>query len=161
MTETAYSTDNPANAVHLRGPWQVVLSVEGQVLDTFDHVDATDEIDICICRGTAIPKNGGWPDTYSGDDEIELWTDLEYDEARVRWIQAQAMAAGLNAALAPATTFNTEQFTEIRNAVKEAAYARRLGENAVQALAWRTQAVLERRARAVSNAAAEAEKASA
>ena len=84
---------------HLTGPWQAVLSVQGQVIETPDRLNPTDdEIDICICRGTAIPKNGGWPDAYSGDDEIDLWSDLEYDQAVIRWQQVQAMTAGLNAA---------------------------------------------------------------
>lgn len=84
---------------HLAGPWIAVLSVQGQVIDSLAQLGPDDdEIDICICRGSATPKNGAWPDTYSGDDEIGLWSDLEYDQAVIRWEQVQAMAAGLNAA---------------------------------------------------------------
>jgi hypothetical protein len=54
-------------------------------------------------RGTAIPVSLGeglydWPAGFRGDDVIELFEDLEFDEAEIRWVQVQAMAAGLNAA---------------------------------------------------------------
>jgi hypothetical protein len=90
------------NADFLRGPWQAVLSVGGDIIP--DLSEAYDgDVDICIVRSSAIPVTAEddvweWPKRFSGDDMIELWDDIEPDEAERRWAQAQAMAAGLNAA---------------------------------------------------------------
>jgi hypothetical protein len=86
-------------ADHLRGPWEAVLSSEGCVISGLDELETSEGADISICRGSAIPVDGDWPSVFSGEDVIELWDDLEFDEAEIRWAQAQAMAAGLNAAV--------------------------------------------------------------
>ncbi len=83
---------------HLRGPWQVVLSTEGTIISGLDELETGEDADFCIVRASAIPVDGDWPRVFSGDDVIELWEDLEPDEAEIRLVQAQAMAAGLNAA---------------------------------------------------------------
>ncbi|AEV86697.1 hypothetical protein ACWT_5680 [Actinoplanes sp. SE50] len=88
---------------HLRGPWQAVLSYRGEPLPDIAALNGEDGADFSICRGTAIPVDLGgglldWPRSFSGDDVIELWEDVEYDEAKIRWVQVQAMVAGLNAA---------------------------------------------------------------
>jgi hypothetical protein len=88
---------------HLRGPWQAVLSVSGDIYADFSDLHGFEEVDISICRASACPVRGEdgiteWPRSFRGDDMIELFEDLEHDEAQIRWVQAQAMAAGLNAA---------------------------------------------------------------
>lgn len=83
---------------YLRGPWVAVLSTEGAIISGLDELETSEPADICICRGSAIPKGGDWPRSYSGDDVIELFEDLESDEAQIRWVQTQAMVAGMNAA---------------------------------------------------------------
>jgi hypothetical protein len=83
---------------HLRGPWQAVLSTEGTIVSGLDELEAGESADFCIVRASAIPVDGDWPRVFSGDDVIELWEGLEPDEAEIRWVQVQAMVAGLNAA---------------------------------------------------------------
>lgn len=89
--------------IHLRGPWQAVISHRGEPLIDIAALNGEDGADFSICRNTAIPVDLGdgildWPRVLSGDDVIELWDDVEYDEAEIRWVQVQAMVAGLNAA---------------------------------------------------------------
>ena len=88
--------------IDLTGPWQAVLSCQGEPVADIDDLIGTEDVDISICRRTAIPVEVDgildWPRGYSGDDVIELWDDVEPDEAELRWAQARAMCAGLNAA---------------------------------------------------------------
>lgn len=93
---------------HLRGPWQAILSQAGDVLDGTDplgDLNPDDEVDISIRRGSALPdEDGSLPGSYRSGDAIELWDDMYVEDgdpstdADARWAQAQAMAAGLNAA---------------------------------------------------------------
>lgn len=105
------------NTDYLRGPWHVVLADrDGFVYDSLtdliqDHADA-DEVSISIRRGTALPvadadvdqgddddmDNTRLPGSYKADDLIEIFDDYVEEGAEMRWAQAQAMAAGLNAA---------------------------------------------------------------
>lgn len=95
------------NSDFLRGPWQAVLSVGGEILDrtqTFDTLAPDDEVEISIRRGSALPDEDGYlPGTCRSGDLIVLWDDLYVEDgdpstdAPARWAQAQAMAAGLNA----------------------------------------------------------------
>lgn len=100
-----------ANPDFLRGPWQAVISCRG---DAYDGVRSarielgdTGEVDISVRRGTAAPDDGYLPGSYnSGDVAYELenvYLDGDGDmsvSAEARFTQAQAMAAGLNAASA-------------------------------------------------------------
>jgi hypothetical protein len=96
------------NSDYLRGPWLAVLSMGGEILDrtqTFDTLNPGDGVEISIRRGTALPDEDGYlPGTCKSGDVIELWQDLYVEDgdpstdAPARWAQAQAMAAGLNAA---------------------------------------------------------------
>jgi len=94
-------SEQPTNPDFLRGPWQAVLSTHGDIIDNPGEAYDAD-VDISICRGSAIPVRGedgltDWPDSFRGDDVIELWSDIEPEDAERCWAQAQAMAAGLNA----------------------------------------------------------------
>lgn len=90
----------------LRGPWQAVLTCSNnyaQAIASLDEVGPDDEVNISIRRATARPDRSGFlPAVPDPDDVIELWDDLmvEDEDAPARWPQAQAMAAGLNAAAA-------------------------------------------------------------
>jgi hypothetical protein len=90
---------------HLTGPWKAVLAYESYAIDSLDKVDPEDEVSISIRRDSALPSDDGTlPGTYNSGDIIELWDGLYVEdgnpstEAPARWAQAQAMAAGLNAA---------------------------------------------------------------
>jgi hypothetical protein len=91
---------------HLRGPWRAILADEcGDVVDSLDGFEPDDEVTITIRRGSALPdEDGELPGTYRSGDIIELWDGLYVEDgdpstdAPARWAQAQAMAAGLNAA---------------------------------------------------------------
>lgn len=90
-------------ANHLQGPWVAILSAEGNLIPDASELSENEAADICIVRRSAVPvenEDGAldWPRAFSGDDMIELFEELEYAEAQIRWAQAQAMAAGLNAA---------------------------------------------------------------
>lgn len=96
-----------AVAEALRGPWRAILAQTGDVVpdDELGALDASDEVDISIRRGSALPDDEGrLPGTCYSADVIELWEDLYVEDgdpgtsADARWAQAQAMAAGLNAA---------------------------------------------------------------
>lgn len=101
----------------LRGPWQAVIAdrwgfVYTSVEDARDNVeDPEAELTIAVVRGTAAPDDRGgttgcrlrMPGSWlTGDMAYEL-DDVYLDHdpsiaAAARWAQAQAMAAGLNAA---------------------------------------------------------------
>lgn len=84
---------------HLTGPWMAVLSdSDGYTADSFADIEG-DEVHISIRCGTALPdEEGKLPGTYNSDDLIEVFEDYIEEGARSRWVQAQAMAAGLNTA---------------------------------------------------------------
>lgn len=92
----------------LNGPWESVLTdnsgweINPEYLDDYEP----DDVRISIVRGTAAPAASGpvgarrLPGTYNSDDHLIEFDDFEdLDEVRARWVQAQAMAAGLNAAV--------------------------------------------------------------
>lgn len=103
---------------HLRGPWVAVLADDdGDVYATFDDAvtelgpDWSTEMTIRVVRGTALPTEGltdealRLPGSYSTGDVVldldDVWlVDPDDDSigAEARYLQAQAMAAGLNAA---------------------------------------------------------------
>lgn len=101
---------------HLQGPWTAVLTdltgfVYTSVADARDNVEDPDEqVSIAIVRGSALPDDRSGcrlrlPGSYhSGDMAYEMddvYLDDPDDEsvgAEARYAQAQAMAAGLNAA---------------------------------------------------------------
>ncbi len=96
---------------HPRGPWQAVLSYRGESYPDMRtariELDRRGEVDISVRRGTALPHeddDGYLPDGYnSGDVAYQLdgvyFSDGDPStDAEARWAQAQAMAAGLNAA---------------------------------------------------------------
>jgi hypothetical protein len=101
---------------HLRGPWLATLSdragfVYDSVADARGNADdPDDEFSVSIVRGTAMPDDRSgcrlrMPGSYSAGDQIfdldDLYLDDDGDEsvtAGARFAQAQAMAAGLNAA---------------------------------------------------------------
>lgn len=95
---------------HLRGPWQAVLADNyGYAMDGLDGLNPDDEVSISIRRGSALPvfrddDEPRLPGTCKSGDVIELWNHLYVEDgdpstdAPARWAQAQAMAAGLNAA---------------------------------------------------------------
>lgn len=95
-------TDIAAEA--LVGPWQAVLAdIPGNVVDIDDPSLPLGEANIGIVRRTALPA------TVDGTlrlrtpcddgDILHVWGDFDtWEDVRTRWVQAQAMAAGLNAA---------------------------------------------------------------
>jgi hypothetical protein len=95
---------------HLSGPWIAVISHGPDAYDSIRtaRIELGDdgEVDISVRRRSAAPDDDGWlPGSYqSGDVAYELenvYLDGEGDAAvgaEARWAQAQAMAAGLNAA---------------------------------------------------------------
>ncbi|WP_250029697.1 hypothetical protein [Paractinoplanes maris] len=97
---------------HLSGPWRAVLVADEDgngrfEVENFDYMTGSDEVDISIRRGTALPDvDGNLPVSYRSGDIIELWEGLYVEDGDpstdgpARWAQAQAMAAGLNAASA-------------------------------------------------------------
>jgi hypothetical protein len=107
MTDTQTAPDT-VTADALRGPWQAILSTGADLIDLAD-LEPADEVDISIRRGTALPVKDDdgceyLPGTCNSGDVIRLWDDLYVEDgdpstdAPARWVQAQAMAAGLNAA---------------------------------------------------------------
>jgi hypothetical protein len=101
----------------LRGPWLAVLADrDGFVYESIDEArenfDEADEFRVSIVRGTAMPSKPldeddtpRLPGSYSSGDQIfeldYLYLDGDGDlsvSAGARFAQAQAMAAGLNAA---------------------------------------------------------------
>lgn len=99
----------------LRGPWQAVLAWRDGYVTTWNDADEAcadhDDLRIAIVRDTAVPtdRDGDgmlrMASTYKSTDHLIEW-DGEYfddlDEVRARWLQAQAMVAGLNIAAATA-----------------------------------------------------------
>lgn len=87
------------------GQWHAVLTGRyGEVL-AIDSLLCADDIDedteITIVRDTAAPKDGRMPHTFTSSDLIATWDYFDFDDEdqmRVRWEQARAMVAGLNAA---------------------------------------------------------------
>lgn len=100
------------NAEHLRGPWAAVISRRGKaypdVRTARIELGDNGEVDISVRRGTARPHeddDGYLPGSYAtGDLAYELSFVYLTDDgdpsvaAEARFAQAQAMAAGLNAA---------------------------------------------------------------
>lgn len=94
----------------LAGPWEAVLSDLYGNVATLDEVrewpeDDLDEVRVSIARRSALPAGPDadgekkLPGSYNGGDLLIEWADFEeYDEVETRWVQAEAMAAGLNAA---------------------------------------------------------------
>lgn len=87
------------------GPWHIVLTdrygdvlaIDGPLCD--DDID--EDTEITIVRDTAAPKDGRMPGSYTSSDRIVTWDCYDFDDedqVRVRWEQARAMVAGLNAA---------------------------------------------------------------
>lgn len=102
---------NTQNQEHLTGPWQAVVSNCGEsypdIRIAMVELGAEGSVDISVRRGTALPHqddDGYLPGSYiSGDMAYELegvyFSDGDPStDAEARWVQAQAMAAGLNAA---------------------------------------------------------------
>ena len=96
---------------HLAGPWQAVLSHRGEsypdMRTALIELGEGGEVDISVRRGTALAHDDDYPylpSSYnSGDLAYELdgvyFSDGDPStDAEARWLQAQAMAAGLNAA---------------------------------------------------------------
>jgi hypothetical protein len=96
---------------HLSGPWQAVLSHRGEsypdIRTALIELGEDGEVDISVRRGTALAHeddDGYLPSSHkSGDVAYELdgiyFSDGDPStDAEARWVQAQAMAAGLNAA---------------------------------------------------------------
>jgi len=120
------------NAEHLRGPWKAVLSLHGEVIggdDPFAELIPSDEVDISIRRGTALPDKDdedSLPRTCRSGDVIDLWDDLYVEDgdpstdAAARWAQAQAMAAGLNAAVQPKLIVSAPKLTPEQQSELEA-----------------------------------------
>jgi hypothetical protein len=106
MTDTQTAPDT-ATADALRGPWKAVMSSHGDIVN-LPELAPDDEVDISIRRATALPVKEDddtcLPGTCNSGDLIRLWENLYVEEvdpstdAAARWAQAQAMAAGLNAA---------------------------------------------------------------
>lgn len=97
------------NSDYLRGPWTAVISNAGDAYDSVRtaliELGMDGEVDISVRRGTAAPDDGYLPGSYaSGDVAYELndvYLSADGDAsvaAEARFAQAQAMAAGLNAA---------------------------------------------------------------
>lgn len=96
----------------LAGPWSALISHRGESYDSIRtaliELGERGEVDISVRRGTALPHeddDGYLPGTYAtGDVAYELdFVPLTPDDdpatsAEARFVQAQAMAAGLNAA---------------------------------------------------------------
>ncbi len=96
---------------HLRGPWQAVLAechgdVYASVAEAIHELgeDFDEELTVSVVRGTAAPTHDQMPGSWRSADrifELEVWLVDPDDEgcgAEARFAQAQAMAAGLNAA---------------------------------------------------------------
>ncbi len=96
---------NDMRAEALRGPWEAVLTETAGWVMTLDDFEEPGDARISIVRRTAAP--GGpdadgdqrLPGTYNSDDHLIEFCDFEeFDEVEARWVQAQAMVEGLNAA---------------------------------------------------------------
>ncbi|GGM52558.1 hypothetical protein ACFFX1_55515 [Dactylosporangium sucinum] len=101
-------TDEQRTAA-LTGPWQAILSDHGEVLNIAEvreyDVESLYDMRISIVRGSALPTQAHpddpqqMPPSSDGGDIVIEWEYFEeYDEIETRWVQAEAMAAGLNAA---------------------------------------------------------------
>jgi hypothetical protein len=102
MPETT-TTDITTEA--LAGPWHAVLADRyGYPIDQGDIVDyEPDELKVSIVRGSAVPievdGEARLPGSWLSADRIAEFDDFEEpEEVEARWVQAQAMAAGLNTA---------------------------------------------------------------
>ena len=94
---------------HLNGPWQAVISSHGDAYDSVRtaliELGEDGEVDVSVRRGSAAPEHGYLPGSHkTGDVAYEIEGVYLTDDgdpsgsAEARWVQAQAMAAGLNAA---------------------------------------------------------------
>lgn len=104
----------------LRGPWIAVLAendgfVYPSVADAIESLGEDEEVEIAVVRGTAMPNDRDGTtgvllrrpgSCHCGDIAYEIECYLVDDDesvgAAARYAQAQAMAAGLNAAAAKA-----------------------------------------------------------
>lgn len=106
-----------ANNDFLRGPWLAVLAdCDGFVFESIDEAredaDESEEFRVSVIRGTAMPSERldeddtpRLPGSHNSGDQVfeldGLYLDGDGDlsvSAEARYAQAQAMAAGLNAA---------------------------------------------------------------
>lgn len=113
MTQTQPA---PATVEHLTGPWHAYLAdrdgfVYESVADALENAEDTeDEFQITVVRGTALPNDRSGcrlrlpGSNHCGDRAYEI-DDVYLEDpddptvgAEARLLQAQAMAAGLNAA---------------------------------------------------------------
>ena len=103
-------------SAHLSGPWSAYIAEDdGFVYDSIDDVrenaeDPEGEFTIVIVRGSALPDDRSGirlrlPGSCMVGDTAHEMDDVYLDEEdasvglEARWAQAQAMAAGLNAAV--------------------------------------------------------------
>jgi hypothetical protein len=102
------STDEKIHAEALAGPWVAVLAArDGWLVVVDDEEDDPKDVQIVIVRRSAAPVDhygtDRLPGSYASPDHLVRFDDFEdWVEVRTRWVQAQAMVAGLNAAAAPA-----------------------------------------------------------
>lgn len=101
--------ERTTDSQHLTGPWQAVISSGGDAYDgvrtALIELGEEGEVDISVRRGTAAPDDAYLPGSHHTGDvayELENVYLVDPDDASVgaeaRFAQAQAMAAGLNAA---------------------------------------------------------------
>jgi hypothetical protein len=96
---------------HLSGPWQAVLSHRGESYPDMRtaqiELGENGEVDISVRRGTALAHEDDYPylpSSYNSGDVAYKLDGIYFSDgdpstdAEARWAQAQAMAAGLNAA---------------------------------------------------------------
>jgi hypothetical protein len=111
MTATEQTTDDDIVHQALHGPWQAVLAWRDGWVATWGDFDGNcsepGDVRILIVRGTAAPVDllgdgmPRMPGTYNGADLLVEWDGEEFDDVpalEARWLQAQVMVAGLNAA---------------------------------------------------------------
>lgn len=107
---TSKTTGTDAEVVReaLDGPWLAYLSdADGFVIaspvDADNDGAEPEDLRIQVVRRSALPAEDvgdlRMPGTWASPDRIVEWDDFDdWDEVKARWVQAQAMAAGLNAA---------------------------------------------------------------
>ncbi|MFI7608847.1 hypothetical protein ACIBTV_27555 [Micromonospora sp. NPDC049366] len=109
MTDTTTTTETAA------GTWTALIVHEGWVLADLADLDASDEVNVTIVRGSALPDaEGHMAGTYRPADVAftaeDVYVDGEGDPdaaAPAVYERAKAMAAGLNAAAAGAAIRDT------------------------------------------------------
>lgn len=94
---------------YLLGPWEAVISHDADAYDSVRtariELSSDNEVSISVRRGSALPEHGYLPSRYRSRDVAYELSGVSLDDddpsvfgAEARWAQAQAMAAGLNAA---------------------------------------------------------------